>query len=427
MLSAVIDARSVNLQDAPARSCGQVWRKRSPRLLVATIFAASLALLGAPAAPALASGPATVTVRVEGLTETRLPATNVTTTTTPVVGEGDPPQDACPGTSALGALELATGGDWSGPWNSEFGQYEIYSIEGETHVFEAGASANYYWSFWLDDKESSLGACEAEAQEGDQVLFFPACYGEACPPAATPLGIEAPASADAGEAVPVTVKRYDSQGEASPVAGATVSAAAMSVTTDADGHAQLDFPSAGRYTLRASAGPESVRTETVVCVHDGEDGNCGTRAPSGSPTGSSAPAISVGGAVARRAPYTGPYALVADATGIRNGHVYPRRHAPRLLSGKVMAHVPVTSISLRLRRTYRGRCWAYDGVSERLARRRCSEGSFFKVASGGESFSYLLPFRLPVGRYVLDLDATDAAGNRTTLARGTSRIVFYVK
>ena len=28
---------------------------------------------------------------------------------------------------------------------------------------------------------------------------------------------------------------------------------------------------------------------------------------------------------------------------------------------------------------------------------------------------------------LLDIEATDAAGNRTTLARGTSRIVFYVR
>ena len=87
----------------------------------------------------------------------------------------------------------------------------------------------------------------------------------------------------------------------------------------------------------------------------------------------------------------------------------------------------MTSISLRLRRSYRGRCWAYSGSRERLQRARCGQGSFFKVASGGDSFSYLLPARLPPGRYVLDIEATDSAGNHTALARGSSRIVFYVK
>ena len=56
-----------------------------------------------------------------------------------------------------------------------------------------------------------------------------------------------------------------------------------------------------------------------------------------------------------------------------------------------------------------------------------ARGSFFQIASGGDSFSYLLPSRLPPGRYVLDIKATDSAGNRTPLDRGSSRIVFYVK
>jgi hypothetical protein len=38
-----------------------------------------------------------------------------------------------------------------------------------------------------------------------------------------------------------------------------------------------------------------------------------------------------------------------------------------------------------------------------------------------------MPFALGRGEYVLDIEATDAAGNHTTLARGTSRIRFYVR
>ena len=55
-----------------------------------------------------------------------------------------------------------------------------------------------------------------------------------------------------------------------------------------------------------------------------------------------------------------------------------------------------------------------------------ARGSFFKVAST-PSFSYLLPGALERGRYVLDIEATDVAGNRTSLARGSSRVVFYVR
>ena len=42
-------------------------------------------------------------------------------------------------------------------------------------------------------------------------------------------------------------------------------------------------------------------------------------------------------------------------------------------------------------------------------------------------WSYLLPARLGQGRYVLDVIAIDKAGNRDRLARGRSRVVFFVR
>ncbi len=379
-------------------------------------------LLAVLASAALAAEPATVTVRVEGLSETKLPATQVTTTTTTVVADGKA-EDFCAGTSALGALQLATGGNWGGPWNSKYKQYEIYSIEGESHVFEENAPANYFWSFWLDNKEASVGACEAELHSNDQVLFFPSCYGTACPPPPLPLGLEAPASADVGEAVPLTVTRYSAKGEGAPATGATVSGAQTSATTGSTGHATVTFSAAGTYTLQATA-PESVRTEATICVHAGNDGTCGTGKASGVGRSTSGTTTAAGSVVA--APYKGPYALVAKASSVTEGRSYKRGDAPRILSGSVLAHTTVTATSLELRREHRGRCYAYDGVTTRFARARCGEGSFFKVSNNG-AFSYLLPATLAPGRYVLDIEASDAAGNRTVLARGTTRIVFYVR
>jgi hypothetical protein len=132
------------------------------------------------------------------------------------------------------------------------------------------------------------------------------------------------------------------------------------------------------------------------------------------------------GATSTGVAYTGPYALVPKLTSLMDGHTYKRGHVPRVLSGSVQAHTTVTSISLTLRREYRGRCYAFDGVSTRFVRARCGTGSPFKVSSNG-LFSYLLPESLPPGRYILDIQATDVAGNHTTLARGTSRVVFYVR
>lgn len=386
----------------------------SRRLLKVLLLACLCSL--AFASLARAAAPASVTVRVEGLTETKLPATPVTTTSTPVVKDGNAAH-ACPGTSAIGALELATGGNWSGPWNEEFNQYEIFSIEGELHEFDSASTANYFWSLWVNDQESTVGACEAELQPGARVLFFASCFGSTCPGESLPLEIEAPATANVGEKVSVAIKRYSASGQGTPTEGATVAGAAQAATTNASGQAAVSFAQAGEYTLRASAA-ESVRTEATVCVHNGNDGNCGTTAPSGA-TITPAPA-------AATTTYSGPFAVVAKATNIVDGRVYTPAKAPRVLSGTVASHTQVSSVEMRLRRSYRGRCYAYDGKTERFARARCGNGSFFKVSSA-PSFSYLLPGALAPGRYVLDLEATDAAGHRSTLARGTSRIVFYVR
>ncbi len=322
-----------------------IRRISSRSALVATVVLSMLAFASA----ALAAGPATVTVEVEGLTETKLPPTQVTTTTVPVVKdnkEGNP-EGSCAGTSAAGALQLATGGNWSGPWSSKYNQYEIFTIEGETHLFEEGSKANYYWSFWLNDKESTEGACETELEAGDRVLFFPACYGEDCPPSPTPLGLEAPPSADANEPVTVTVSQYTAKGEASPAVGATVSGGGTSAMTDSQGHATLKFYGDGTYTLEAIGSDEAptpgVRTETTICVHEGNDGTCGTTAPhsgpvvnppSGGPLVTS-PLLPVTATIAGRQerpqlrPPQGAAAVEGDRRGARRPAVTCRRDLPQ--------------------------------------------------------------------------------------------------
>jgi hypothetical protein len=374
------------------------------------------------ASVAEAAAPASVTVRVEGAGQTLVPPTEVITTPSAVIKDGNP-EHSCAGTSAAGALNLATSGNWSGRWFSGLG-YSVETIAGESHLFEEGVPANFFWSFWLDNRPATTGICEAELSPGDSILFFPECFSEsgACPPAPNPLGIASPAVAEAGSPVTVTVTSYaNATGAPSPAIGATVAGGGVSATTDASGHATLALPSAGTVMLQASA-PGSVRAEAAVCVHKGSDGTCGTTGPSGSTPGSS------GGGVLgfKSSSYNGPYAVVAKLAGVIEGHVYPPSHAPRVLSGTIIAHTGVASVSLELRRSYRGRCSAYDGTSERFVRARCRHGSFFKVGTQ-PSFSYLLPRALRPGRYVLDAQASDAAGNRTTLARGTSRIVFYVR
>jgi len=383
-------------------------------LLLALSLLAVLALTGAPAA--LAGAP--VTVRVEGLNQTLLGPTQVTTDAAASVVKDANNEHSCSGASAAGALQLATGGNWNGEWFAGFG-YSVETVLGETHAFEPGAAANYFWSYWLDNKASSVGICEGELQAGESILFFPECFSEtgACPAPPNPLGVSAPAVAQLGAPIAVTVTSYDNvSGAASPAAGAAVTGGGAAATTDSAGHATLAIPQAGSIQLQVTA-PGSVRTETTVCVHNGNDGTCGTTSPSG--------VIAAGPGITLE-PYKGPYAVVAQATGVQDGHFYPRGRGPKVLGGTIATHTSVSSVGLKLRRSYRGRCFAYDGVAERFKRARCGEGSFFTVGSA-PSFSYLLPAALAPGRYVLDMQASDAAGNRTTLARGTSRIVFYVR
>ncbi len=391
----------------------------------ASTFASGTAL----AAPA--PSPATVTVRVEGLNETKVPPTQVTTTDTTVIEPAEPTEHACPGTSALGALQLATGGDWSGPWSSEYSQYEVFSIEGEDLPFESSSEANYYWDFWLNDKESHVGACEAELEHGDEVLFFPGCFGGKCPPEPTPLGIEAPEIADVAEPVNVIVKQYNNEGEPAPAVGATVTGGAVPATTNSQGHATVTFASAGSFLLHVTGsptGPASVRTEARLCVHNGNDGTCGTKAPGivvSSPI--PVPQLPV------TAPYVGPYAVVADVTGLMEHHHYHGGSAPRLLTGTVTAPTAIKNVRVRLTRTASGadgaqHCSYYDGSDDRFHAMPCGagHGQFFAVGDSAK-FSYLLPAPLPRGRYVMDVEASDLAGSTSKLARGSSRVVFYVE
>ena len=86
------------------------------------------------------------------------------------------------------------------------------------------------------------------------------------------------------------------------------------------------------------------------------------------------------------------------------------------------------AVKLRLTRNDRGRCSTFSGKSERFRHVKCgaSNGFWFGVGDRTET-SYLLPSRLPRGRYVLDVNAIDKAYNRDDARRrGGNRIVFHV-
>jgi hypothetical protein len=385
------------------------------RLTAAGALAAGLVVL-ALCAPAFAAP--TVKVRVEGESATLLPLTQVTL-------EMPEPVSGCPANSANAAINLAVGGNWDhGDEEGSKGDF-TQTILGETHKFEHNGDT---WAVWINDKWGG-GICEDLLSEGDEVLLVADHEPEPnFEPTVLPLLLgKVPTSVVAGTPFTVQVEKihtrpgtYAQAGEGTPKPepGATISGAPTSATSGSEGNATLTITQPGTYTLIAHEPGAAPSAPATVCVRASGESGCGVQVSSGSTTG-------VKGTPPPNVPYTGPFALVAKPTSIIEGHTYKRGQAPRVISGSVLAHTTVTSVSLQLRRSYRHRCYSFDGVSAKFVGAHCGSGSFFAVSNNG-LFSYLLPKTLPPGHYVLDIQASDAAGNHTTLARGTSRIVFDV-
>jgi hypothetical protein len=335
--------------------------------------------------PALAS-PATVSVRVEGAASTLVDAGRVTTTAAPVSKAGHD----CSGTSAGGALDRATSGNWEAGYFDGLGHF-VKTIMGEQPPSTEG-----FWTLWVNHKPAQVGACATELQEGDQVLFFlDSCHlvGNTCSNAPVlPLALQAPAAVTAGSTAQVTVVRYDESGATAPVGGASVGG----TVTDASGHATVSFPTPGSVELKAAKdGFARSETETVTVAAPG------TPLPA-------APALD-------RTPPTARLAGLQDHAVLTRG--------PRELRGSFS---DAAVVKLRLTKRLGKRCWYFSGRSERFVGTHCGRGAYFAIGDRAD-WSYLLPSRLTRGRYVLDAIAIDGAGNRTPLARGTTRVVFTVR
>ncbi len=378
-----------------------------PRRIV-QIPAATLCLLLAALAlaPAALAGP-TVKVRVEAEGETLLPQTTVTLS-------APEPVSGCAANSVAAAINLAVGGNWDHGEAAGSGGDFTETLLGRTLSFENESST---WAEWVDYKWGG-GICTDLLSEGDEVVMIADREPPPFAPTVLPLELaEVPASVTAGQ--PFTVKvmavrtpagtfAEPGQGTPEPVEAVTVSGGGASATSGPGGAATLTLGTAGTFALRASGhGFAASAPATVVSAQ--------------------APSTGVCACAAVIVPqYKGAYALVAHVASVLNGRHYKRAGAPRVLAGQVSSHSTVTSVSLALRRSHKGRCWAYDGVRERFARARCGRAKPFKVSSSG-GFSYLLPSALQPGRYVLDVTGSDAAGNTIALARGTSRVVFHVR
>jgi hypothetical protein len=376
---------------------------------------------------------ADVRLRIEGATTTLLERTALRTTTTPVNKDGVPGHD-CTGTSAAGALELGVAGDWSGTFYSGLG-YTVERVRTETHAFP---DADFF-ELWVNNKSLQVGICGIELQEGDDVLLLVArCEVGPAPDYAClndpvlPLGLAVPATAAPGAPFNVSVVEYSATGVASPVAGATISGGDAPVVTNAAGVAAVVVSTSGPITLKASK-PGRVRSAgEPVCATTGSDGLCGSAAATAAAVTPAAQAPCATNGHDGRCATRDATAPAANILGISEGRRFGHGFGPRELRARVDPDPSgLLMVKLRLTRTDHGRCSYFSGKRERFVvtgRGRChaSDGLWFAVGDR-EQTSYLLPRRLPSGRYVLDVNAIDKAYNRDDARRrGGNRVVFHV-
>jgi hypothetical protein len=290
--------------------------------------------------------------------------------------------------------------------------------------------------------------CTAPVHDGDKVLWY-ASAGFGAFHVDTgfddPVLLDAPTTAVPGQAFTVTATdtdtTYDGSGTPtntafSPSAGATISGGVASVATSADGKAAVTV-AGGPYTLVVTK-DKRAPARIVGCATTGSDGFCGTTPHpclvSGDgcgtppPIGPPAPCVTTGTDGFCGSP--DKVAAKAAITAIAEGKRYKKGEGPRQLSGKVADDGSgLADVRLRLTRSDKGACATYDAKTEKLkAIKKCgaTHGLWFSVGAK-QDFTYLLPSKLGRGRYVLDVQVVDKAGNTTkSLARGSSRVVFFV-
>jgi hypothetical protein len=368
------------------------------------------------ATPALAA-PVTVNLRIEGPTRTLFEGP-VTTDVRPFQFTGDPNSYKCDGMppagtssvpvptrgAAITAAAQTTPFSMTGTFSTQFQSPTFVEIGGE-NVQSAGSS---FLGEYKNGQFAAAGACGDPIASGDDVLF---AYGTG---SELLLRLSGPGTAPPGAPVALRVTTWDG----SPVAGASVGGQISA----ADGAVTVGpFTARGNQDLKATK-PGAIRSNRVrVCVTDGSDGACG------SSTAASACATTGDDGLCGTKDKRAPRGKIASIT---EGQRFAKGKGPRSLSGTVAGDPSgIADVRLRLTRNDHGRCQTFDGRSERMvALKRCGakRGKWFS-AGDRERWSYLLPARLGPGRYVLDVQARDRAGNVDTLLQRTrTRVVFIV-
>jgi hypothetical protein len=384
------------------------------------LAAVALTLVAWPAAAGAA--PVTVNLRIEGPTRTLFEGP-VTTDVRQFQFTGDPVSHVCDGTAsnmgpsatpgptrgaAVAAASAQAPFTMTGTWFDSLGSPSFSEIAGENVAFDA--NTNEFLAEYLNGTASSLGSCAEQISNGDDVLF---AYGTG---SETLLRLSGPSTAAPGIPVALRVTAWDG----TPVAGASVGGQ----TSGGDGTVTVGpFATSGAQDLKATKSGAIRSNRLSVCVTTGSDGACGTTATTGASACQTTGDDGNCGTKDKRAPR-------GKIVSIREGQHFGKGKGPRALRGIVTSDPSgIADVRLRLTRNDHTHCQTFDGRSERLVKlKRCgaTRGKWFS-AGDREQWSYLLPARLGPGRYVLDVEARDKAGNVDTLLQRTrTRVVFTV-
>jgi hypothetical protein len=404
-------------------------RPAVPALIGALVLLASLLVC---AASALAI-PITVNLRVEGATTTLFEGPvsvegivsppGISTTTTPeahpcdvkdngTFAEGFGNSVATP-TAALYDAAVSSGLSFDAKWFKSFNDFEVSQVGSDKNGGEAEGFPS--WGYAVNDTTAGVGGCQFQLANGSDVLWAYNYFN-----LGRLLSLSGPASAQVG--VPFSVHVSDAQ-TGQPVGSAALGTYGAGVTnvstsspmTDSAGNATITLTQTGTQALKATR-DDSVRSNALtICVHNANDGTCGSSVISPPPP-------------AGKAPATVQTLSVPKVIGVKGSHTYTRRRAPRLLGGtlEVPAGVTLRQVRISLQRTYRKHCSTFSGSLERFVKAKCNRTSFFAVGSSA-SFSYLLPTRLPAGKYTYEVQAVDSTGHLTALTPGVSLVRFDVR
>jgi len=341
------------------------------------------------AAPAVAA-PVTVNLRVEGTNGTVFegPVTTDGKTVTTAAGGshqcdgtngGTPNTPGGTPTTALDDASKAAGFTWDGSYSTSFNDFLVERIASDGVV--GGPFTGSFWNLIVNRAGAMAGGCQIRVNTGDQVLFE---WQDGTKPN---LQLSAPATAQVGQPVDVTVQQYGSDGALAAASGASVAGA----TTGADGHASVTFTAAGVQHLKATRS-DAIRSNAAdVCVYVPGSGDCGSVKP--------------------------PPTLTPDKVkptvafrGIRDGQKFKR--GPRQLLGTANDDRGLFQVYFLLKRHSHGGCSWFSAKSARFtsAKSHCTSARYQRVGNKS-SWSFLLPARLPAGSYELVEKAIDSSYN----------------